>query len=84
MKLNLSIDTLTKIQWWVDTSYGMHSDSKGNIGTMMTLGKGAAMSLSKRQKLNNRSLNEAELMCTNDTIPQRMWGKYFIGAKYIQ
>ena len=47
MKLVLSVDNLTTIRWWVDVSYGTHSDCKGHTGMMMSLGKGAAMNMSR-------------------------------------
>ena len=52
MKLNITVDSLSTITWYVDASYGVHYDCKGHTGMMMTLGAGAAMSMSKAQKLN--------------------------------
>ena len=78
MKLTLSVDNLSTIRWWVDASYGVHSDCKGHTGNMMSLGKGAAMSFSTGHKLNGRSSTEAELIGIDDAISSMMWGKYFI------
>ena len=44
MKLTLVIDNLHTLRWWVDASYGAHSDLKGHTGMMMSLGEGATMS----------------------------------------
>ena len=49
MKLNITIDSLTTIRWYVDASYGVHHDCKVHTGMMMTLGAGAAMSMSRAQ-----------------------------------
>ena len=46
IKLNITIDSLSTITWYVDTSYGVHYECKGHTGMMMTLGAGAATSQS--------------------------------------
>ena len=51
-KLVLPVENLNTIRWWVDTSYGTHSDYKGHTDMMMPLDKGAAMRISCGQKLN--------------------------------
>ena len=51
-KLNITVDRLTTIWWYVDDSYGVHSGCKGHTGMMMTLGAGASMAMSKAHKLN--------------------------------
>ena len=52
MKRYLSADTLTNLMWWVDGSYGVHLDSKGHTGAMMSMGKGAIVNVSRRHTLN--------------------------------
>ena len=52
MKLNITVDSLSTIRWYVDASYVVHSDCKGHTGMMMTLGAGASMAMSKAHKLN--------------------------------
>jgi len=32
LKLCLTVDNLHTLHWWVDTSYGVHWDSKGHTG----------------------------------------------------
>ena len=78
MKLHLSVDTMSSIHWWVDTSYGTHNDGKGHTGMMMLLGKGAAISSSKKQKMSTKSSTESELVGVDDCISKILWGKYFI------
>ena len=41
MKRRLSADSLAHILWRVDGSYGVHWDSKGHTGALMSMGKGA-------------------------------------------
>ena len=81
LKLTLTVDNVNTIRWWVDASFGTHCDSKGHIGAMMSFGKGAAMILSKKQKLNARSSTESELIGIDDAIPSIMWLLYFIKAQ---
>ena len=38
MKRRVFADSLTSIVWWVDGSYGVHWDSKGHIGAIMSMG----------------------------------------------
>ena len=47
----------------------------------MSLGLGAAMSGSWRQKLNTGSPTEAELIGIDDALKHIMWGLYFIQAQ---
>jgi hypothetical protein len=45
---------------------------------MMTLGRGAPISFSRKQKLNVRSSTEGELVGVDDALPLILWGRYFI------
>jgi hypothetical protein len=48
---------------------------------MTSLGKGAAMSFARKQKLNARSLTVAELFGVDDALPSIIWGLYFMQAQ---
>ena len=65
----------------MDAAYGVHWDSKGHTGMMMSLGKGAAMIFSHTHKLNGRSSTEAEPIGIDDALPYIMWGLYFFEAQ---
>ena len=78
MKRHLSADSLTNLLWWVDGSYGVHWDSKGHTGAMMSMGKGAIVSVSRKHKLNVGSSTEAELVSIADVLGIMMWCKYFM------
>ena len=41
LKLNLSVDNLGVLKWFVDGSHIVHWDCKGHGGAMFTMGKGA-------------------------------------------
>ena len=51
MKLNITIDTMSTIHWYVDASYGTHNDMRGHTGDYDHGNMGA----SKKQKLNSKS-----------------------------
>ena len=84
MKLTLSVDSLALVKWWIDASHLTHQDCKGHTGRMMSLGKGAIISSSKKQKLNVRSSTEGELVGVDDMSPMVLWVKYFLEShEYI-
>ncbi len=81
MKLTLVVDNLHMLRWWVNVSYGKHSNLKGHTGMMMSLGEGATMVFLRGQKLNARRSTIAELIGVDDAIPDITWRKHFIKAK---
>ena len=46
----------------------LHHDCKGHTGAGMSLGQGMAMSYSWKQKINTKSLTEAEMVGANDSL----------------
>ena len=81
IKLRLYVDNLQTLTWWVDASYVVHWYSRSHTGMVMSLGLGAAMSGSWRQKLNTGISTEAELVGIDDALKHIMWGLYFIQAQ---
>ena len=59
----------------------MHWDCKGHTGAMMSTGKGAAVNISRKYKLNTGSLTKAELVSIADVLGMMMWCKYFMEAQ---
>ena len=49
------------MKWYVDMAFAVHPDMKSHTGAVFTLGKGAIISDSIKQKSNARSSTEAEL-----------------------
>jgi hypothetical protein len=81
LPLILRADGTSIIKWWADGSHGVHHDMCGHTGGMASLGKGALMPTSTRQKLNTRSSTETELVAADDMMPQIMWTNYFMDAQ---
>ena len=77
-KLRLSADDLRVIKWYVDASFGVHPDFKSHTGGTMTYGRGAPITVSKKQKLNTRSSTESELVGADDVTIMILWTKLFL------
>jgi hypothetical protein len=78
LRLTLSIDNLGVLKWYVDGSHNVHWDCRGHGGAMFTMGKGAALSYSRKLRLNTRSLTETELVAADMYMPKMLWTLYFI------
>jgi hypothetical protein len=51
LKLILNADSMNfSIHWYIDASHQVHEDCRGQIGSLMTLGKGAVTSSSNKMK----------------------------------
>ncbi len=81
LKLKLSVDDLRLLKWYVDRSHNVHWDCQGHGGAMLTLGKGATNSYSRKVKLNTRSLRETELVTADRYMPEMLWSLYFIQSQ---
>ncbi|KAG7370681.1 hypothetical protein IV203_019251 [Nitzschia inconspicua] len=73
--------TLTRLKTWVDASYAVHPDFKSHTGGAVSLGLGAFMCKSQKQKLNTKSSTEAELVGASDFLPATIWVKMFMEAQ---
>ena len=74
LPLILSADGVNVLKWWVDASYAAHEDIQGHTGQTMSMGKngrGLIISISKKQKLNTKSLTEVEPIGVDDMMLQR-------------
>lgn len=78
MPLTLSADSLNSIEWYVDASHGVHPDFRSHTGVVMTMGRGAAFSMSVRQKLNTKSSTESELVGVSDAGSAILWAREFL------
>ncbi|MBS1768271.1 MAG: hypothetical protein JSS77_01290 [Acidobacteria bacterium] len=81
LKLNLTAENGITINAFVDASFACHPDGKSHTGEMITLGGGAVISKSSKQKLVTRSSTEAELVGLSDATPTILWVKNFVEAQ---
>jgi hypothetical protein len=79
--LTLSTDDLRVVKWYVDASFAVHPDFKCHTGTVMTLGKGAMQSITRKQKMNVRSSTEGELVAVDNAATMILWTKLFLEAQ---
>ena len=80
--LVLGWDGTGDVSWHVDASFAVHKDMRSHTGGLMTLGKGAVISVSTKQKINTKSSTEAELVGVDDIMNIQVWTRYFIDAQY--
>jgi hypothetical protein len=66
------------VKWWIDASFGVHSDMRSHTGGVLTL---AAYATSTKQKLTTKSSTEAELVGVNDVLSQVLWTRHFLDAQ---
>lgn len=76
--LTLKSDSINIIKWYVDASFAIHDDFKSHTGAIMSMGKGALQSISRKQKLNTRSSTEAELVGVDDISIMILWTRFFL------
>ena len=81
LPLSLGWDGTGNIYWSVDASFAVHNDMKSHTGGVMSLGAGALIAMSTKQKLNTTSSTEAELVGVSDSMPFNMWCTYFFKAQ---
>ena len=75
--LTLEVDDTQKLYWYIDAAFAVHPDMKSH-GMTFTLGKGAIISTSRKQKTNSRSSTEAECNATDDMIAKIIKVKKFL------
>ena len=79
MKLILSTDEMNfTVHWYVDGSHQIHKDCRGQIGCLITMGKGATISSSNIMKCNTLSSTETELISLRKKLTDIVWTRYFM------
>ncbi|CAJ1950718.1 unnamed protein product [Cylindrotheca closterium] len=81
MPLTIELGDEFIMQWWVDASFAVHNDMKSHTGAVLTMGKGAIIAISTKQKINTDSSTVAELVGVHDALPMIMWSRYFIASQ---
>jgi hypothetical protein len=65
-------------KWYPYAAFAVHRDMKSHTGSVFTLGKAAANTISAKQKLNTRSSTEAELVAADGIVVQAVWKRLFL------
>ena len=79
--LVLGSDGSGMIHWYVDASFAVHKDMRSHTGALMTLGQGAVIAMSNKQKINTKSSTEAEVVGVDDMMNIQVWTRHFIDAQ---
>ena len=82
--LILGIYDTNKLWWYIDTTFGVHSDMKSHTGMIMTMEKVSARSNSTKNKLNTNSSIGVELVWIDGEISPIIWYEYFYKNKGIK
>ena len=77
LRLLIGWDESGVLTWSVNASFAVHKDMRSHTGAALTMGKGALLSLSLKQKINTKSLTEAELVGVDDAVNFIVWSKLF-------
>jgi hypothetical protein len=80
-KLTLEADQDLIARWYVDAAFAVHPNMRSHTGYVMTLGKGAVVSSSRKQALNTRSSTEAELVAADDAAGPMLWTQRFLAGQ---
>jgi len=75
LPLILGADSLNAGASWVDASYAVHDNMKSHTGGAFSLGCGALMCKSTKQKLNTKSSTKAEV------VGSSIWAKMFLAVQ---
>ena len=65
-KLTLQTDNSNTAKWYINTAFAIHPDLRSHTGGILTLGKGAITSVSRKQGMNTRSSIEAESVAADE------------------
>ena len=79
--LTLTADKLNLIQFSIIASFCIHPNMKSHSGMTMTMGNGAVIASTCKQKINTRSSTEAKLVAVNDNAAILLWTHLFVKAQ---
>jgi hypothetical protein len=82
LPLTLSAGKSGNNTWWVDSSYAVHDDMKGQAEASMSLGKGSVNRSSK--KLVSRSSKESKFIGVHNVMSQILWSQHFLQSRVFQ
>ena len=74
----LGAKNLKELKVWVDAAFAVHIDMRGHTGGLVSMGTGAFMCKSSKQKLNVLSSTECELVGAASYIVNAIWLDQFL------
>jgi hypothetical protein len=81
MPLVLGWDGTGLLTWSVDAWLVIHNDMRSHTGAVLSLGQGALMSMSSKQKINTKRSFEAQLVGVDDAMNFVVWIQLFMGEQ---
>ena len=84
VQLHLNVNNMNVVHWWVDSSYGIHRDLKGQTGASISIGKGCVTNMLKKKKVNTTSSTISELVGVHKSTPQVLWTKSFLRNQWFK
>ena len=77
----IGASSLEDLFLFIDASYAVHNDMKGQTGGCMSMGWGVIHGKSGKQKLNAKSSTEAEIIGVAEYLPYNIWLIMFLEAQ---
>ena len=71
----LKLENSSKILTCSDSSFAIHTDMRGHTGMATTMGKGAILSLSGKQRLDTQSSTESKIAAVDEGIVELLWSQ---------
>ena len=79
--LTLQVDDVQILHWYINASFVVYHDVKNRSGLVFTLGNGAIISSSRKQKINSRNSAEVECNATDDMMSRTIRVEKFLKSK---
>jgi hypothetical protein len=76
--LTLKADGSGTIKWYTDASFSVHPDYRSHASAVMTMGRGAITSISRKQAMNAQSSTKAEVVAADEVFGSMIWSKLFL------
>jgi len=76
--LDLLASNLQQLYIWIDASYAVHMNTRGDTGGAISMGYGVIHVRAGKQKNNTKSSTESELVVVSEYIPYNLWILMFL------
>ena len=80
LTMNEATNETITLHVYIDAAYGVHDDMKSHSGMVISLGEGALLAMSTKQKCISKSSTEAELIAVTDLLPEAFHLKKIVEA----